>query len=145
MYMSAAESYNPDGTKNRLPTRQEQRDADAIYIMELEMAGFRAAAILETRTRLAGINWRHGDLEEYLETHWQSFEPGFASEEDEKMQEETLRRLEEYRATYGSINVRCANPTEDMALLAGYLPDYPHGLVLVMVHETETPVQSHPL
>jgi len=76
-----------------LSTAEQQADRDLVFIMELESQGYTLADVLQTRSKKPYVNWRHGDPGKYVETHWQIFEPGYASEEDENTTQETLRKF----------------------------------------------------
>ena len=122
-----------------LPTPEQQADRDVAFIMDLQIQGFTCAEILSTRSVKKGVNWRYGDPEIHMEAHWQMFEAGYASEEDEITASETIRKINEYRKDFE--DVLLAPPDDDMRFEAGHYETLPegHGLIAVMVR---TPKQN---
>lgn len=116
-----------------LPTLEQQQDRDATLIIDLQLRGYNFAEVLPTRSKRDRINWRFGNAEQHLETHWQIFEPGYATEEDELIAESTDRKIQEYRDAYK--DVWCVSPTADMKIEAGYFEEFPegHGAIAIMV------------
>lgn len=119
-----------------LPNAEQQAVRDEVFLMDLTIQGFSLAAVLPTRAVNERVNWRCGDPEVYLETHWQLFRPGYASVEDEQIATSTLETIERLREGH---EVVCIEPTTQMKLDMGIQDDLPegHGLVAVMIRSTD--------